>query len=274
MKSDLLIFTDLDGTLLDFNTYSFDAAKPALTLLKKYNIPVILVSSKTAAELNVVQERLGIGQYPFVVENGSAVYTKKEYFPSLPHYKTDGDFWIYERGTTYTELVRILDEISDKYGYSIRGFHNTGDVEIMRRTGLSRDNVLLARRRSYSIPLFYNRQAEEILRGEVISYNLRLLPGGRFMHLLGQADKGESMKLILQGYRQKFKGKKMKTVALGDSLNDFAMLQAADIAVLVKKHDGTYEDREKMPGVIYSPGIGPSGWNTSIMQIIENRNGL
>lgn len=271
MKSDLLIFTDLDGTLLDFHTYSFEAAKPALTLLKKYQIPVILVSSKTAAELIMVQKMLGIEKYPFVVENGSAVYTKKEYFPALLHYKTDGDFWIYERGATYNELVRILDEISDKYRCPIRGFHNTGDDEIMSRTGLSLEKVSPARRRSYSVPLFYDRQAEEILRKEIGSQNLRLLFGGRFMHLLGKADKGASLKLILRGYKQKFNGKKMKTVAIGDSLNDFAMLQAADIAVLVKKHDGSYEDREKIPGVIYSPGIGPSGWNTSIMQIIKNR---
>ena len=51
----LVVFSDLDGTLLDHDTYAWDAAKPALTRLALLGCPVILTSSKTAAEITVLQ---------------------------------------------------------------------------------------------------------------------------------------------------------------------------------------------------------------------------
>ena len=37
----LLVFTDLDGTLLEYETYSFERALPAIRALKEKNIPLI-----------------------------------------------------------------------------------------------------------------------------------------------------------------------------------------------------------------------------------------
>ena len=48
----LIVFTDLDGTLLDHDDYSFEAARPALAKLETLNIPVILTTSKTATEVS------------------------------------------------------------------------------------------------------------------------------------------------------------------------------------------------------------------------------
>ena len=45
-----LVFTDLDGTLLD-ESYSWDLAQPAIDLLRSASIPIILNSSKTVAEM-------------------------------------------------------------------------------------------------------------------------------------------------------------------------------------------------------------------------------
>ena len=53
-----MVFTDLDGTLLDHDTYRWDEAEPALTLCASRNVPVILVSSKTRAEMNALRARL------------------------------------------------------------------------------------------------------------------------------------------------------------------------------------------------------------------------
>ena len=46
------IFTDLDGTLLDHDTYSWAPAAPAIERIKKLGIPLIAISSKTLAELS------------------------------------------------------------------------------------------------------------------------------------------------------------------------------------------------------------------------------
>lgn len=54
----LLIMTDLDGTLLDHESYHWEAARPALQRLAAANIPVIINSSKTAAEIRELRGRL------------------------------------------------------------------------------------------------------------------------------------------------------------------------------------------------------------------------
>ena len=50
MVGRFVIFTDLDGSMLDAETYSFQAARPALQKLKKKQVPIILCTSKTRAE--------------------------------------------------------------------------------------------------------------------------------------------------------------------------------------------------------------------------------
>ena len=79
MTIEQIIFTDLDGTLLNHHDYSFEEAREAIEYIKKSSIPLIIVTSKTFSEVRVLQEKLGI-TCPFIVENGSAVYTNKEYF--------------------------------------------------------------------------------------------------------------------------------------------------------------------------------------------------
>jgi predicted mannosyl-3-phosphoglycerate phosphatase (HAD superfamily) len=50
-----LIFTDLDGSLLDHHTYSFAPAANYLDRLETQGIPVIPITSKTRAEVLVLR---------------------------------------------------------------------------------------------------------------------------------------------------------------------------------------------------------------------------
>ena len=264
-----IIFSDLDGTLLDYHTYSFESALPALNQIQKENIPLILVSSKTRRELSFYQVKLGLTEVPFVVENGSAIYTPIGYFKELRECEISGENDRYPLGKTYHEIEAILKEISEKHNYNIRGFHNASREEVEKKTDLSGNELQMALTREFSIPLFYDADAEQILKEEIEQYNLQILYGGRFMHLLSRVDKGEAMSIIMEGYRGRQGRDDLQSVAIGDSLNDFAMLAAADHAILVKKHDGSYERRQTLENVTYSPGIGPEGWNRSLINILQ-----
>ncbi|MDK2782156.1 MAG: mannosyl-3-phosphoglycerate phosphatase, partial [Archaeoglobi archaeon] len=74
----IVIFTDLDGTLLDEN-YSFEDAEDVLEEIKRRSIPLIFCSAKTRAEQEYFQRLMGISD-PFIVEDGSAIYVQKGYF--------------------------------------------------------------------------------------------------------------------------------------------------------------------------------------------------
>jgi len=266
-----IIFSDLDGTLLDHHTYAFSQAKPALRFIREHKVPLILVSSKTRLEMIHYQKRLEISALPFVVENGSAVYTPVGYFnkEDLGESQISGNFECYNLGISFVKIKYILDKISLKHGYNIRGFHNLSRQEIRAETKLNKKELDMALSREYSIPLLFDERAEAILEEEINNFNLQIFHGGRFMHLLGNTNKGKAMRLILKGYEVKYGRADLKTIALGDSLNDYAMLNEADYPVLVKKHDNSHEDRIKIDNLIHSPGIGPQGWNISVLNLLN-----
>lgn len=264
-----IIFTDLDGTLLDHDNYSFSDAVPAIKKIKKHKIPLILSSSKTRVEMVKLQAKLGIEEYPFIVENGSAFYTSSSNFPFLEQGEKAGTYTRFLLGSTYKDILQALNLISKKYGYKINGFHNTSKEEIIERTNLSPEAVELAIHREFSIPLFYDDRAEEILLQEIQYFKLKILYGGRFMHLLGNTDKGAAMEKIINGYKKYLNSSDFKIIAVGDTLNDVAMLKKADIAILVKRYNDQYDDRIKIENIIYSPYIGPKGWNYSILEVLS-----
>lgn len=66
-QSRLLILTDLDGSLLDADTYGYEAARPALKSLRDRGIPLIFCSSKTFAEVEPIRHEME-NTVPFIVE--------------------------------------------------------------------------------------------------------------------------------------------------------------------------------------------------------------
>ena len=73
MISKIVIFTDLDGTLLHNETFKFENIRQYIKNLLSKNISIIPNSSKTKPEIynfcNELEEEL-----PFIVENGAAIY--------------------------------------------------------------------------------------------------------------------------------------------------------------------------------------------------------
>ena len=66
----IVVISDLDGTLLDHQTYSFAAALPAVRRLERLRIPLVLNSSKTRPEMEAIRGQLA-NCAPFIVENGN-----------------------------------------------------------------------------------------------------------------------------------------------------------------------------------------------------------
>ena len=73
LEDPLLIYSDLDGTLLDIHTYDWQPAAGWLERLQDNQIPIVLCSSKTAAEMLEIQSDLGLDGLPFIAENGAVI---------------------------------------------------------------------------------------------------------------------------------------------------------------------------------------------------------
>jgi mannosyl-3-phosphoglycerate phosphatase len=276
-----LVLTDLDGTLLDPLTYSFEAARPALAELKRRPIPVILVSSKTRAELEPIRAQLD-NQDPFVVENGGGVFIPKGMFNfTLEEAVLRDGYQLIERGTAYGNLRAALRDIAACTGCTLRGFGDMSVAEVMSRTGLAHADAVLAKQRAYDEPFVivgltdaneYTSEAEHMLRRvqqEAESRGLFCSVGGRFSHLHGSHDKGQACRYLINCYRRAWgRNRKLVTIALGDSQNDLPMLAEVDHAVLIQHADGSYDPDIRLPNLFRAEGTGPVGWNAAISTLI------
>ncbi|MBR9690237.1 HAD-IIB family hydrolase [Candidatus Woesearchaeota archaeon] len=258
-----IIFSDLDGTLLDHDTYSFKDAKEALKLIKKHDIPLIFCTSKNRAEIEYYRKKLK-NKHPFISENGSAVYIPKGYFGFQFDYDTDDDkYLIIKLGTDYNYLIKKLREIKKKY--KILGFHEMPAKELSIDTGLTLKQAKLAKKREFDEAFkIIDKKDEKNIIKEIKKRKLNHTKGGRYHHIMGNNDKGKAVKILTNIYK---KNKDVLTVGLGDSKNDFEMLDIVDKAIIVQKKDESYASNKYDK----AKGIGPKGWNNAIKEaIIDN----
>ncbi len=263
-----IIFSDLDGTLLSHESYSWKEAIPALEVLRERDIPLILCSSKTKAEIEFYRNRLG-NEHPFISENGGGIFVPVGYRGFRLQYDTVQEgYWVISLSVGYPSLVKALGEIREKTGLKIKGFSDMSDEEVARVTGLDMEQARLARRRQYDEPFLIEGKADG-LREAVNAAGLRYTEGRRFFHLMGNIDKGRATKKLVEIYRENSPDlNNIVTVGIGDSLNDLPMLEAVDIAVLVKGPDGEHDHRVAVKDLIRTEAIGPKGWNEAVLRLI------
>jgi mannosyl-3-phosphoglycerate phosphatase len=261
-----IIFTDLDGTLLDSETYSYEKSLAVINRLKENGIPIIFCSAKTRAEQEVYRRELGLF-HPFIVENGGAIFIPRAYFPSPFHYhKVVDDLLAIELGIPYGKIRELLDKIKRENDFRFRGFGDMSAAEVAEVTGLNIEFAKLAKQREYDETVKFDFSGEEMSKmlEKIREAGLNWTRGGRFYDIMGGNDKGKAVE-ILSGLYRKMWGK-IKTVGLGDSLNDLPMLSVVDIPILVQKRDYSWEDIN-LPRLRKVQGVGPEGWSRAIVEI-------
>ncbi len=261
-----IIFTDLDATLLEHDTYSFEKAAPALHKIREKGIPLIIVTSKTRKEVEQLIDQLNINE-PFIVENGAAIFFPKGYRNfKFENAKEKGKYSVIELGKPYKEIRNFIKKYKKQFG--LLGFGDLSVEEIAKLTNLSIEKARLAKEREYTEP-FLIKDPSQIpeLESIALKQGLKITQGGRFYHLIGKdQDKGKAVKLLKDIFEKNLKNK-VKTIALGDSKNDIPMLKEVDIPVLIPKKDGSYENIS-LPNLIKSKKPASEGWNEVVLQLI------
>ena len=135
----LIVFTDLDGTLLDHATYDWAPARPALKSLRERGHWLVLASSKTAAEIAPLRAELGFVHCPAIVENGAGVLAP-------------GDAAARFDDSDRRRILQALDGLPVSLRARFAGFHDWSVAEISARTGLAPDAAQRAATREHSEP--------------------------------------------------------------------------------------------------------------------------
>ena len=262
-----IVFTDLDGTLLDAKIYSYEKSLAAMNRLKKDAIPVIFCSAKTRAEQEIYRRELGLF-HPFVVENGGAIFIPRGYFPfPFDYHKTVDDLLAIELAIPRSRVRKLLAKISRQNEFQFRGFGDMSAAEVAEITGLNLESARLARQREYDEPVKLNSSGETALSkflAKLGEAGLNWSYGGRLYHVMGGGGKGKAVE-ILSGLYRRIWGE-IRTIGLGNSLNDSPMLSQVDIPILVQKKDHSWENIN-LPSLRKVSGVGPEGWSKAIVEV-------
>ncbi|MGB7290664.1 MAG: HAD-IIB family hydrolase [Thermodesulfobacteriota bacterium] len=268
MNRHCLIFSDLDGTLLEHTTYSFEAAKPALNALKLRNIPLIFCSSKTRPEIEMYRELTG-NRHPFISENGGGIYFPRDYDINSFNYDTEtNDYKVIVLGTKYDTLVEVLNSIRNDTRIKLKSYSEMKISEISEYTGLDPRLAKLSKMREYDEPfiIFGSDKVAKTIKEEIIGRGFNHTQGAIFHHIMGKNDKGKAVQILVQIFKNRFR--ELNSAGLGDSLNDLPMLEVVDIPILVQRPDGKYDQRISIDNLIYADGVGPVGWNRSVLKLL------
>jgi len=266
----LVVFTDLDGTLLDRETYAWDAARPAVQFLRDHEIPWIFVTSKTKAEAEYWRQVTG-NEHPFVVEDGGAILAPTGYFADgIPGAVRRNGYETLVWGRPYADLIAGLDAASRMSGCRVRGFHQMTAAEIATACRLPLEQAILAKRRQYDEPFeIFGEGCCAALESAIAAQGFVSVRGGRFHHISAPHDKGCAVRVLSNLFRRS--AGRVKTVGLGDGWNDLPLLLAVDVPVVMPSRDAVDIVR-KITNAIVADQPGPKGWNEIVLDMARDRD--
>lgn len=268
----LILFTDLDGTLLNSETYSYAAALPALNHLRSQGIPVIPVTSKTRVEVEEWRQQIGLTD-PFIVENGSAVFLPVQQSWLNPPEQAErvGDYALILLGCSYVQARAAMKVVGQMIGRPLQGFGDLTPEKVQSLTGLSVAETKQAKAREFSEPfLTPQTTTPEILRAMVEDLGFRVVVGDRFSHLIGgDAGKGVAVRQVTALYQALLPaGQRLQTVGLGNSPNDLEMLENVDIPLIIPGVDGSHPQLAER-GWRVADAPAPEGWAAAVKAVLS-----
>ncbi|USR89942.1 HAD-IIB family hydrolase [Phormidium yuhuli AB48] len=259
-----VVFTDLDGTLLNSHDYRCDEAIPTLTLLQHQNIPIIPVTSKTRAEVEPLLKDLHL-QGPFIVENGSGVFIHPddERF-DLSDTQPQQGYRLKQFGCSYPQARSALSQLSQHLDLTLQGFGDLTVPQLTALTGLAPHAAQQAQTRDFSEPFITPRdRPHQTIQQAVSDLGFRIVVGDRFSHLIGpQASKGTAVRWLLQQFHHS--PPPQPILGLGNSPNDLDLLEAVEVPIIIPNNKGLIHPGLQHLDAQIAPHAGARGWAAAI----------
>ena len=267
----LIIFTDLDGTLLNSETYDYGVTVPIIQQLKALKIPVIPVTSKTRAEVFTLRQDVGLSD-PFVTENGSGIFVEVNHnpFKEPPGEQEDG-YYVVDLGCPYVQARAGLRVIANELHHSLLGFGDMTIARLQKYTGLSAKDAQEAKAREFSEPFITPKAVtSEQIVAAVEAVGFKVVVGDRFSHLIGpEAGKGNAVKRLVALYQGVLPpGETIVTIGLGNSPNDLDMLDHVDHPIVLPGIKGPHPQLGER-GWTIAPSPAPQGWVEAVTAIAQ-----
>ena len=141
---------------------------------------------------------------------------------------------------------------------------------IAQVTGLSYEQAQQANKREFGEPISWlgvDKAKQEFIQW-LEEQGGHVLQGGRFLHLSGPCNKGLALTWLSEEYARQDTLIHYKSIAIGDSGNDIAMLEQADLALIIRSPVHAPPKLKRTRGYFISEEFGPRGWNSGLRKIL------
>lgn len=268
MISKIVIFTDLDGTLLHNETFKFENIRQYIKNLLSKNISLIPNSSKTKTEiLNFCHELEE--EIPFIVENGAAIHNLDLVHPKI---KVKNNSLVFSR--SLPEILKLFEK-NIPIDFQKRCFFlkDMSSIEQMKILGLNKKYLPFALNRDYSIPLVFEGSKEIVneFTSLLKEIGMKLHEGGRIYNICDDCSKGKAMITLIEKLKNEFDFNS-HTIVVGDSPNDISMLNVSDQPCIIplpnKKNLCHLKDKK----IIRATQTAPQGWEEVVRASLKKIN--
>jgi mannosyl-3-phosphoglycerate phosphatase family protein len=267
-----LIFSALEGALLDPRTGSFAGAEEALSELERRHIPLVLVTPQTREEIEPLRRKME-HSHPFITESGGGIYFPDGYFSlKIPDSRRTGRSLSVALGRPYKEVCEALDDIAEECGVGVAGFHHMSSKEIAGNTGLKPRDADLARSREFDEPFYFTSADEPAIARFVATAKERgfdARPGKTFWHFSAGCDGARAVRTLTKLFRDATRIK-LRSVGVAPEGEDLPWLRGVDQKVLLGgRSDFDHSEPTDAATVELGKATGPVAWNESILNIIS-----
>lgn len=261
-----IVFSDLDGTILDKLTYSYSHSLPAIRWLKDHAIPLIFCSAKTRSEIESLRVEIGVAD-PYIVENGSAIIIPKGYFPSYFGQENHDEVKVV-LGARLEKFQSKLEGVLASANVRYTSFADMTPEEVSSFSGLNLRQASLAMKREYTVTLVLSdRDQLGKARAAIESSGLTCFSGGKSLTVGDGGNKGSAVRELIALFAKIAEG--ITSYAFGDGENDMSMLKEVDFPVLVQHSPGHWAAND-LQKIIRIPMVGPEGFVKGIEEIVQS----
>lgn len=226
-----MVFSDLDGTIIDYDTGSTQGAAKGLRLLKEKNVPLIFISSKTKSEMDELLY-LGDDTSPYIFENGAGIVWRRG---SATNVELAG------RGIE--PLIAMCKSVAQVISVSMETIFDISLDRLCSILGTSEEKARHSAERQASLPFLCDRTLTAsdlgIINRMLLRQGMAVTRGVRFNYLCyADVNKGTAAMTVMNRYRARGNGYGI-SIGIGDGENDVPLFKTVDFPVLIRKKNGT-----------------------------------
>lgn len=267
----VIIFTQ--ANLIGSRTRATHPASEALAEIEKRNIPLILSTRGTRAQLEPLRSKIGHA-HPFITEAGGGLFVPDGYFAlRLARVKRVGRYLCVPFGRSSQEARAAVDDIAAEAGAEAVHYAEMNAREIARNAGMTERDAEASREREFSERFFFAGNAglaAAAFERIAAEQHWRVRRTAPFYELCSGNDEGMAVRYLMRLYREALPSR-LRSVGIGASFEDLTLLAASDQAFILPLSSDHFDEKlqSKLPTAARIDIPGTVGWNRIVLSILS-----